>query len=286
MNVDSSSEQSRELLSLSLWEALVSSKLRRANAFSQFLSHLDHCRSAKQQQHVVVATPPATPSPSHPSLVQGTSLLPSDHWLLSQLGVGLLKLSERKGEWQSGFVVLHHLHRYGIHYVKLSQPPAPLPPLQPHPPSPCSVALTAVNICLHVEGETGSALEVMRGCEWVGPGGSGSGGEADAEGELRAEVLGVLAQRCLDGHLLEGMWECLEAVLTQQQKLAGRLVHLVTNLHNKLLQALLDGERHQFALLVYRAMRHAQLQCLPSVFGGLLQLLCTTDQVWHVGVVI
>jgi hypothetical protein len=46
-----------------------------------------------------------------------------------------------------------------------------------------------------------------------------------------------------------------------------------------LLQAVLDTQNHQYSLFVFRSMRKAGLQCLPSVFSGLLQLLCNNEQV-------
>lgn len=244
-------------LVLSIWEAITSnSKIRKPNAFSMFLTHLHQCRSS------AVATDAAPPL--------GSCLLSSDRWVVSQLGVALLKLCERNKEWQSGYVVLHNLHRFGIHYVKLSQPFSSLPPLLPHPPTPCSVALSAVNVCLHVDKETNSALEVMRGCEWVVP-------TNEAERDYRTEVLATLAQRCLDEERLDDAWQCLEAV--ERTEVANRFLHHVTNLHNKLLQGLLNNGNVQSAVLVFRAMQSVGLQSLPSVFSGLLQLLCSLDQV-------
>lgn len=226
------------------------------------MSHLDLCRTSSllgfYKQYF------------QPPVSLGSSLLPNDRYLVSQLGVALLKLSERNKEWNSGYVILHHLHRYGIHYVKLSQPPSPLPPLVPHPPSPCSVALTALNLCLHLDKETKSALEVMRGCDWVGP-------SDEVECDYRTEMLAALGQRCLDENMLEEVWQCLEAIISGV--VAKKFVYLVTNLHNKLLQGILNSKNDQFALQVYRSMKNVGLQCLPSVFSSLLQTLCDTDQV-------
>lgn len=258
------STQHSDLLVLSIWEAITNNcKLRKANAFAIFLSHLHQCRQSALRDsdptYSAVAAPP------------GSSLLPSDLWLVTQLGIALLRLCERNEEWQSGYVILHHLHRFGIHYVRLSQPPSPLPPLLPTPPTPCSIALTAVNLCLHLERETHSALEVMRGCEWV---------EAsnEIERDHRTEVLATLTQRCLNSKMLEDAWQCLDAI--ERGEVAAKFVHPVTNLHNKLLQGVLDTQNHQYALFVFNSMRKADLQCLPSVFSGLLQLLCDSEQVW------
>ena len=259
VDMECTATQYTDILVLSIWEGLVNCSIRKANAFSLFVSNLDQCRASVQSK-------PGSQS----SLGAGGSLLPSDHWLLSQLGVALLRICERNSEWQSGFVVLHNLHRYSIHYAAVFQPPSPLPLLLPHPPTPCSIALTAVNICLHLDRETSSALEVMRGCQWVGS-------SSETEREQRTELLATLAQRCLDDKMLEATWECLEAITAEE--VLKRLVHPVTNLHNKLLQGLLNASSMDFALSVYRSMKKGHLQCLPSVFSGLLQLLCETSQV-------
>lgn len=258
VDIDTTTNLHNHLLVLSIWEGITNNnKPRKANAFSEFLTHLHHCR------HSYDTSLPATPL--------GSTLLPSDRWLVSQLGIGLLRLCERDKAWQSGFVVLYHLHKFGIHYVELSHPPSPLPPLLPVPPSPCSVALTAVNLCLHMNRETNSALEVMRGCDWV---------EAtnETEHDQRTEVLASLAQQCLDSKMLEDAWQCLDAI--DNSGIAKKFVHPITNLHNKLLQGVLNSQDHQYALFVFKAMRKVCLQCLPSVFSGLLQLLCDNGQVW------
>lgn len=265
-DIDSASSLHSELLVLSVWEAITSNKLRRANAFCIFLSHLSMCRST--QSHATGHAPPSSSSSLGPPA--GSSLLPNDRWLVSQVGIALLKWCERNSEWQSGYVVLHHLHRFGIHYVTLCHPSSPLSPLLPRPPSPCAVALTALNICLQLDKGTGSALEVMRGCDWVRP-------SNETERDIRTEMLTTLAQRCLDGNLLDDACRCLEAI--DVAEVAKKLVHLVTNLHNKLLQSLLDAGKVQLALVVFSSMKKACLQCLPSVFTSLLQVLCDTNQV-------
>lgn len=254
--------QHSDLLVLSIWEAITNCKVRVANALHAFLSHLHQCRQSSLRDNDPTCTP-VTASPN--------SFLPTDRWLAAQLGIGLMRMCERKREWQSGFVILHHLHEFSIHYVKMSQPPSCLPPLLPTPPTPCSVALTAVNLCLHVERETHSALEVMRGCEWVQA-------SNEAERNHRTEMLATLTQHCLNSKMLEDAWKCLNAI--EAAGISKKFVHPVTNLHNKLLQGVLDTQNQDYAMFVFRAMRTAELQCLPSVFSGLLQLLCDSKQVW------
>ncbi len=255
-----------EILVLSIWDIMTTSKIRKANAFSSFLSNLDKSRSGSFRDTVLNSP---TSLSSLQGLPAGRALLPSDRWLVSQIGLALVKLCEQNKDWQSGFVVLHHLHRFGIHYVKLSQPPSPLPPFLHSPPTPCSVMLMAVNMCLHVD-DINSALEVMKGCDWVG-------GANEAELHLRTEMVTELGLRCLDKGLVEDTWKCLGAI--NSGEVAKRFLHPVTNLHNKLLQVILDGKKIDFALSVFKSMKKVSLQCLPSVFSSLLQTLCDADKV-------
>ena len=187
---------------------------------------------------------------------------------MSQVGVALLKSCESDEDWQSGFVVLHHLHRFGIHYVKLSQPNACLPPCMPHPPSPCSVALTAINVCMHMDQVSG-ALEVMQGCNWI---------QASNTLELntRTKLLIEMVEKFLQLKQSENAWKCLQAVGTGVMK---KYLHVVTNLHNKLLQTLLSSNDLTMAQDVYRSMRDKKLQCLPTYFSSLIESLCSSEQV-------
>ena len=131
----------------------------------------------------------------------------------------------------------------------------------------------AVNVCLHVDKDTNSALEVLRGCNWV---------KATNAAELhsRTEIITTLAQRCLDGSLLRDTWMCLDAI--SSGKIMKKFLHSLTNLHNKLLQSILDARDIQFALVVFRSMKKAGLQYLPSVFSDLLHILCETDEVSNI----
>ena len=237
-----------------VWKAITNSTQKPPNALSNLMLYLN-------QNRISVASGSAPPSGL------GGSLTPSDRWLVSQLGVALLKLYESNQQWQSAFVVLHHLHRYGIHYINLSQPTSGLPPLHPHP-SPCSIALTAVKICLKVQQVSG-ALEVLKGCKWI---------KASCPEELRerTELLVTLAQHCLKSRMFQEGWKCLEAIDTGA--LQTRFTAVVTNLHNELLQGILALKQTDFALSIYHSMRGMKLRCLPSVFSTLLQNLCEKDQ--------
>ncbi len=263
MEASASQQYSNDLV-LSIWKAITGCSLRKANTFSSFLTHLNQCRyyaaSSRQLLPQGQATPPC--------------LLSSDQWVVSQLGIALMKVCEGSKEWNSGYVVLHHLHRLGVHYVKLSHPPSLLPPLFPCSPSPCAVAITAVNLCLHLEKETHSAVEVMKGCDWVGA-------CSETERDSRTEMLATLTQRCLDEEMLEDAWLCLEAI--SKEEMARKFAHPVTNLHNKVLQGILESRNHQLALTVFESMKKTDIQCLPSVFSTLLQTLCDTDQVGGCG---
>lgn len=228
-----------------VWRAINGSKQKPPNAFESFVTHLGH---------------------SHSNSLDRSSenmLGPSDRWLVSQIGIALIKSYEKAKQWQSGFVILHHLHRFGIHYVSLSQPSSGLPPLTPHP-SPCSVALTAVKICLMVDQIPG-ALEVFKGCKWV---------KASNSEELhqRTQLLVDLAQKSLEFKMLQEAWKFLEAI--DSCSIPKGFVNVVTNLHNKLLQNVLGLKQTDFALGIFQRMKSLKLQCLPSNFSTLLQNLC------------
>lgn len=249
-----------EPLVLSIWEMLTNSIIRKTSStFSSFLTHLDQCRSnlrladnGKRGQCL------------------GSSLLSSDRWVASQLGIGLLRLHEKTEDWQAGFSILRHLHSFGLHYVKLSQPPSTLPPFLPTPPSPCCVALMAINVCLHVDQGVSCAVKVLRDSDWV---------RASCMEELcrRTEMITSVAQKCVSTGALEDAEKCLESVTSSG--LLERFVPLVTDHHNKLLHALLEARDLESSLRVFGAMRRVRLQCLPSVFSSLLRTLCNADQV-------
>ena len=236
-----------------VWKTITNSRQKPANAFASLITHLSQSRSA--------VTPPAgSTSPGEP-------LLQNDRWLISQVGIGLMQECERKQDWQNAFVVLHHLHRFGIHYVTLSHPTLTLPALRPTP-TPCGVALMAIKICLMVDQTTG-ALEVLKGCNWI---------RASSAEELvrRTELLMTLTEHCLNSKMYPNAWECLEAI--DSSAIQKRFIYGVTNLHNKLLQSLLGLQQSDFALQIYRTMSSAKLQCLPSIFSTLLHGLCNSEQ--------
>ena len=239
-----------------VWKAITNSSLRSANAFSCFLSSLN-------QSRVSMIKSPSSPTPTC------SSLFSSDRWLVSQIGIALLKTCEQNQDWQSGFVILHHLHRFGIHYVKLSQPNSNLPPCSHASHTPCLVALMAVNVCLHIDQVSG-ALEVFQGCEWI------QAANTD-ELNLRTRMLLETAEKCFQRKMNQEGWKCLQAI--NSGVIMKKFIHAVCNLHNKLLQTLLSSKDMSFALQVIHTMRGKQLQCLPSYFSILLQNLHNSGQV-------
>ena len=233
-----------------MWRAINGSKQKPPNAFESFVTYLGHSHSNSLDR------------------ISEIMLGPSDRWLVSQIGVALIKSYEKTKQWQSGFVILHHLHRFGIHYVRLSQPCSSLPPLTPHP-SPCSVALTAMKICLMVDQIPG-ALEVFKGCKWV---------KASNLEELhqRTQLLVELAQKSLQFKMFQEAWKFLEAI--DSCSILKGFVNVVMNLHNKLLQSILGLKQTDFALGIFQTMKTLKLQCLPSNFSMLLQNLCNKSNV-------
>lgn len=260
VDMESTASWYDEPLVLSIWEVLTNSIIRKTSStFSSFLSHLDQCRSNLRPADGVKRG-------QHP----GSSLLSSDRWLVCQLGIALLRLHEQNEEWQAGFSILQHLHSFDLCYVKLTLPLSTLPPLVSSSPSPCSVALTAVNLCLHTDQGTSSAMEVLRGSDWV---------EATCTEELcrRTEMIIAVAQNSLNTGMLEDVEKCLDSV--SSEGLLEKFVPLLTDIYNKLLQAVLEARDMQLALRVSGMMKRVKLQCLPSVFSCLLQTLCEGGQV-------
>ncbi len=182
-------------LVLSIWDILATSQAQKpAAAFSSFLNHLDKSRSSS-------FNPVNRGGKSGP----GSSLLSSDRWLASQLGIALIRLYEQKKDWHGGFSVLQTLHLYKIPYVKLSQPPSNLPILVFSPPTSCGVALMAAGLCLHIHHGTTSAMEVLDSSDWV---------EAVGEEEelQRLELILSVARCSLEGGMLSDAKICLDKV--------------------------------------------------------------------------
>lgn len=253
---DSTDKNSCDIV-YSVWKGIVSAEQRAVSGFSNLVKNLDHHRTAKSL-------------PAMKQVKPGSSLLPSDRWLISQVAIALLKTCDCHQNWENGFLLLHNLHFYGIHYVKFSQPSSHLPPFQTCPPSPCEVALLAVRMCLEV-GQVDGALEVLRGCDWI---------RASSDDELRkrTDTLCNLTKKCLDVMKLQDAWKCLEKIVCGE-KIVVDFVNVVTNLHNRLLQDVLKQQETSFALSIHSKMKHCKLQCLPSVFSSLLQHLCDKKQV-------
>lgn len=124
------------------------------------------------------------------------------------------------------------------------------------------------------------ALQVLKDCDWVAA-------SSQAEQSWRTELIATLAQRCLERGQLNDTWNCLEAIVNSgsfsgSEGVERKFIHPVNNLHNTLLQEILNVKDIGFALVVFRSMKNMKsmrLQCLPSVFSSLLQALCDTNQV-------
>ena len=82
-------------------------------------------------------------------------LTPHERDLVGRVGVSMIMNAVAMEKWQDGFHVLYALHHHGIHYVT-----------DQGGWSPCVIAMAAVECCLHLDIPQ-SALEVMRGAQWV-----------------------------------------------------------------------------------------------------------------------
>ena len=237
---DSKSTYSTEVV-MAVWRAITESEQKPANSFSNFLEQLKLAQSQ----------------------VKEGDLCPCDHWLAAQLGIALLKMYANIEQWQSGFVILHHLHRYKIHYTVNCKPFAPLPPLTPLPPSPYGVAKTAVTTCLKV-GNVEVAIDVMKECEWMNS-------CSAADQEERTQLLITVAEKCLEALKYKNCCKCLQELTAK-----GRLFAPVAKLYNRLLEAVLSANNVDvdLSMCIYRNMNNANFPCVPHNFSLLLEKLC------------
>lgn len=93
-----------------------------------------------------------------------------DKYFIGQLGVALMNLSYTKQLFLQGYSVLHVLHKYDINYVSYSGEFG----VQGRPLTTAQVALTAADICLHLDNTLhssahSSALEVLRSTNYALP---------------------------------------------------------------------------------------------------------------------
>ena len=240
-----------------VWRGVVSSGQKPVSCFFSLLKNLDQHRAAKLLAQAESRKP-------------GSFLLPGDRWLVSQVGLAILKSCDSQQDWESGFLVLHALHSQGVNYLSVRLLNASLPPFQPVPPSRCEVAMLAVKTCLKCA-QVGGALAVLQGCGWIKA-------SNDKDLKIRTEMLCSVAEWCLKEQMLQDVWKCLDNVDLEGKILAG-FVYMVTNLYNRLLQEIVTRKDSGFALQIHHKMKHCKLQCLPTVFSSLLQLLTDQQQV-------
>ena len=229
-----------------LWRVINESQRKPANAFSSLLEQLSRNSSGTSD----------------------VAFSPRDRWLASQLGMALVKMYADTEHWQSGFVILHHLHRFGVHYVSHCLRPAAPPLSQLLPSSLCRLAAMAVTTCLKVDHISG-ALEVLKGCQWLhqcGP----------EEAKEKTQLLITVSKGCLEGNLFKDCWKCLQEVCSL--KIPSSSFGAVASVCNTLLDGVLKEEGVTFALTIYREMVSYSLPCLPSVFSALIQVLCNEKQ--------
>lgn len=244
---DSKSTYSADVV-LAVWRAITESEHKPANAFSNLLEQLK-------------LTQPPT---------KDGFLCPCDHWLVTQLGIALLKMYTDTEHWQSGFVILHHLHRYKIRYITNCKPFAPLPPLKSSLPSPYGLAKTAVTTCLRVDNLV-VAVDVLSGCDWLSS-------YSPEEHEERTQLLVTVAERCLEASMYEDCCRCLQELSC----LSAKSKHFtpVAKLHNRLLENTLSasGSDVDLSRRIYSNMNNANFLCVPRNFSLLLEKLCNLLQ--------
>ena len=123
-------------------------------------------------------------------------LTPHECNLVGRVGVSMIMNAVAMEKWQDGFNVLYALHHHGIHYVT-----------DRGGWSPCIIAMAAVECCLHLDlpQSTVSALEVMRGAQWVSS-------NNPMEIKRRHTVLEKLLRACVAKNEIVGAEETLWAM--------------------------------------------------------------------------
>ena len=226
-----------------VWRAITESEQKPANAFSLLLEQFKHNQ---------------TPT-------EDCALCPCDHWLVTQLGIALLFMYADTEHWQSGFVVLHHLHRYKIRYIANCEPIASLPPLKPPLPSPYGVVRTAITMCLKVD-NVAVAVDVLHECEWMSS-------CSPEEREGRARLLVTVAERCLDTTMYKDCCKCLKELnrVSTQHKQFAPILKLYNRLLGKVLKA--NNVDIELSVQIYNSMNSANFSCVPQNFSLLLEKL-------------
>lgn len=137
----------------------------------------------------------------------GSDLTSLERDLIGQVGVSMIMNAVAKEKWQDGFHVLYALHHHGIHYVT-----------NHGGWSPCLIAMAAVECCLRLDIPQ-SALEVMRGAQWIDS-------SNEIEKDKRNMILERLVRACIAKKEILGADETLRAMDTKTAK-HGELFHLV-----------------------------------------------------------
>lgn len=166
--------------------------------------------------------------------LMGEELTPHERDLIGRVGVSMIMNAVAMEKWQNGFHVLYALHHHGIHYVS-----------DQGGWSPCIIAMAAVECCLHLDIPQ-SALEVMRGAQWV------SSNDL-VERNKRNTVLEKLLRACVAKKEIAGAEETLQA-MESTLPLAN---------HGELFQLVLTAAKQHGDNVIYN--RLCKKNQLPSV---------------------
>ena len=161
-------------------------------------------------------------------------LTPHERDLVGQVGVSMIMNAVAMEKWQDGFHVLYALHHHGIHYVT-----------DQGGWSPCVIAMAAVECCLRLDIPQ-SALEVMRGAQWVNS-------NNPVERNRRNIILEKLVRACVTKKEIVGAEETLKAMESTVS---------VTS-HNELFQLVLMAAKQVGNTEVYSRM--CKKNQLPSI---------------------
>ena len=234
-----------------VWKSVVESDQEPANAFSSLLTHLKGS------------------APNVSGKNTETRLSSRDSCLASQVGIALMKKYADVQHWQSAFIILHHLHQFGVHYVTSQPLCLPLPGSESSSLSPCRVAVMAVTVCLMVD-QVAGAVEVLNGCHWLPD-------CRPEEREERTQLFIDVAERCLEVDRFGDCRKCLEEI--HSSLLKSKFFTKVAKLHNGLLNSALRANDVELAQHVYEGIKAANLPCVPANFSLLLEKLCGVEQI-------
>lgn len=186
----------------------------------------------------------------------------SDHWIVAQVAVALLLLSEENQDWEGGLQVLFCLHAQGTHYVGQPMPTQPSRDLAFV--SRCTVALTALRICLE-NANPSAAMEVLKGCDWV------VGANNEEESQWQVVLVTALLDQCACAGMLQDAHKCFLSLLKEPTAVLLAHSHALVSACNKFIEKHISACQVEDALEIYRHLDGLGLYISAGNFSSLLE---------------